>query len=307
MSPIVNGIAKSALESIATSSGVLDLFKQQDKYIASDEFKDVMNKLDQFRESYSAKAGTLAGEFKTLLQNAMQQYFTSAQSVYEWCGVAGERLQSYLRLLQNLSLGKARMQHRILIQVLEDGITKMTRAQEQLELASLSFNKAAGSIVALTAQLNEDFTAQSQFVKTETERLHKEKHKAKSCIFWICWNNDKSRSIAELMKQVQEKLVEVKKFHEVIKTALGEADGKINETKKKLKDEIRAIGEVKSKAQVTLDTINDVEDIGELDDVLTNELRIPVEKLITECQNYRKRHIDEKEEFEKPAPQKEES
>lgn len=73
-------------------------------------------------ENDSQKA--LASESKTLLQEALDIYFQSEQSVYEWCGLAITRLQSYLRYLENFSLNKAKLQQRAVIQLLEEGLRK---------------------------------------------------------------------------------------------------------------------------------------------------------------------------------------
>lgn len=300
--PIVSGIigeiGKNFLDSILKSSGVLDLFKEQDKYIPSDEFKDVIQKLDQFKNSYSPRAADLAGEVKTLLNDALDTYFMAANSVYEWCGVAMKRLEQYNYYLANLTRFKIKLQHKIIIQVLEEGIKRMTEAQKSLDIASRSFNKAAGQIVSLTAQLNDDFNTESQYTKLELTRLEKEKNDAKSCIFWFCWENSKTRTIDELKNLLNEKLKGVKKFHDDVKDALVQADKKIVETKQKLRDEITAIGEVKAQTEVTLQTIDDIKD-AELEDYKDGDLQKTIKKqvdsLIEECRKYRARHNDSKE------------
>lgn len=302
--PVVSGLIEKVgakfLESILKSSGVLDLFKEQDKYIPSDEFKDVIKRLDEYRNSYSPRAADLAGEVKTLLNDALDTYFMAANSVYEWCGVAIKRLTQYNNYLKNLTPFKLKLQHKIIIQVLEEGIKRMTEAQKALDLASRSFNKASGQIVSLTAQLNSDFDKDSEYTRLEVARLEKEKNDAKSCIFWFCWENSKTRTIDELKKLINEKLKGVKKFHDDVKDALVQADKKIDETKQKLRDEITAIGEVKAQTEVTLDTINDIKD-AEVEDYkdgdLQKTIKTEVDSLIEECRKYRARHIDSKEAF----------
>lgn len=210
-------------------------------------FQDTINKLVQYRGSYSTRAAELIGEVKTHLQNALDAYVHSSKSAYEWCGVAQERLQSYLQFLQNYDKGKATQQHQIIIHELEDDIAKVISAQSQLDQASRTFNKVSGSISTVVVLSNDD--------------------------------------------------EESKKFPQEVKGALVNADEKIAETKAKLKDEIQALGDVKSTAYVVLDFINAVKDSEDFDDVIRHEIKLSVEKLIEECGKYRERYNGDRDSF----------
>ena len=82
-----------------------------------------------------------------------------------------------------------------------------------------------------------------------------------------------------------------------LKQAIDSTISKISETNPKLKDQIRAIVDVKTQAQMALNTIVDIEKIEELSETIQNQIKIPVEKLIEECKTYRERHIAQKETF----------
>lgn len=240
-------IAGSQLNSIAKSSEVFHLFEELQNSLPLDEFKNYLTKLDKYHNNDSGKTGDLARETKTHLENAVDTYLLASQAVYEWCGVAAERLESYLRLFEKFSKGKSKMQHRILIQVLEQALNKFTKAKEKLDEASRNFVQTVENTVALNADFDE--------------------------------NSDEHAETNEL------------------KQAVGTANAKISETKAKLNDQIRVIGESKTQAQVTLDIIKDVDDIDELEDSLQNKVKNPVEKLIAESKKYRERYIEQKESY----------
>lgn len=213
-------IVNSQLQSVTASTALLDLFNELAKSVPYDEFKNFIKNADE--------AGESAQQIKPLLDDAVNAYFASSQSVYEWCGAAVERLQSYLRLLENFSIGKAKLQQRIVISVLENALQKFSLAQDKLEAAAYSFSKTVERI------------GDSQF--------------------------------------------------DELKQSIENANAKIGETRTKLKDEIRALGDIKTQAQVNLDTINDITEIDEFGILIKNEIPVPVNKLIEECRKYRQLH-----------------
>lgn len=182
------------------------------------------------------------------------------------------------------------MQHRILIRILEEGLVKMTTAQEKLEQSSRSFNSAYGKVISLTAQLNVDFDEKSEYAEERAQSLNALAQSSRPCVFWICWENDNTRNLHALVQEIREKMKKIQKFHEEMKDTLSKANTDIDNAKNKLKEEIRAIGDLKVKAQSTKENLQDVEDINELDDVLTNIVSESVNKLLKECENYRSRH-----------------
>lgn len=54
-----------------------------------------------------------------------------SQSVYEWCGVAIEHLQSYLQFLDNFKKDEAPARHNDVVHLLEEGINALAAVQEE--------------------------------------------------------------------------------------------------------------------------------------------------------------------------------
>lgn len=269
------------------------MIKDQHKYINAQQFDHVVQKLvDQFKVSYSDRAKSLVFDSKGPLEDAMDAYFQAQQLVSEWCVVAAERLQSYLRLLQNFSLAKARLQHRIVIPVLEEAIEKFSSANVKLDQAARYYAKASEGVASLISQVNTDFGEKNGDLFKEIQRLSK----AQTCAFRTCWNRKPTSQLDRLKKELQDHLdiIDQFDFNYNLRSEFVEAGEKVIETKTKLKDEIRTIGDAETQAQTRLDTLRDVGDIDELSDAIQNEIRTPIETLIEECKKYSQQYIEEK-------------
>lgn len=188
------------------------------------------------------------------------------------------------------------MQQRIIIEVLDQGLKKMSIAQQKLNEASRHFNKVSGRITALTGQLNADFDVKGDvfigLVNSIAIGVVKN-----GCFFWFCGIIVDKATVDEAVRNVRNKLQNIQRFHEELKESLVNADNKIDETKLKLQDEITVIGNVKTQAMVTASTIDDIIDFDEFDKDIQNEIRTSVEELIEESRRYRERHNDQKESF----------
>lgn len=252
--------------------------------------------MDQYQNSYSARAADIARSVKTHLQDAMETYFMSSRSVYEWCGVAVQDFQSYLDLLQDFSIENAKEQQQLVIQVLEEAINKMTPAVQLLDQASKAFGEASGSIASLTAQLNADFSY-TDYVNEFVQSIRADRRNAQSCVFWICSSNNR-RNIDDLMNLVQRSLSDIKAFHQHAQDAIANANEKIKEIDAKLKENTQAIGGVKDEAQNALSAFDDVENINDLEDIIYDEIQAPVNNLIEQCGQYQQQYTQDKETFE---------
>lgn len=90
------------------------------------------------------------------MENATNTYFFSSHSVYDQCGRAVERLQLYVRFLDDFRKGNAAEQNRIAVKVLDEILKITTEARHNLVASSKSFNNASEYIVALITQFNAD-------------------------------------------------------------------------------------------------------------------------------------------------------
>lgn len=289
--PAVDAVVSSALKSVKTAREIVNLFNEQSKYIRIEEFKEFLQKMDQFRRYYSPRANGLADEIKTHLKNAIISYIMSSDRVYEWCGLIIPRLESYFHFTGPLAISskaQAKMQQQIIIRILERGSLKMAIAQEKLNRATENFNKAYGSISALVAQLNVDFNPNGDFVKERAYRLIDTDRNE------LYTNSHDRRGAFGLRKILKRMHFNIKKYHEKIRNALRTAYNKIEETKSKLHDKILAINDVKFQTVASLTTINDDIDMNKLDKVIEKEIKSAMKQLVEESRRYQDRHIDQK-------------
>lgn len=155
----VNAIVESAEKVI----GLYD--KLYDRVLPWNDLKKSIEELDKHREVYSSESSDLIGRIKTLVLNGLDQYFVSTQDIFEWCGLASQLLGNYLQLFNETSMvNKAfSAQREILMQVLDQGVDKMSQAQIHLGQSSSSFNDVSGKLVSLNNRFKLEFDRNSEF------------------------------------------------------------------------------------------------------------------------------------------------
>lgn len=264
-------------------------FKKEDKFFRPDTFNDFIEILDTYRSETNLTGGReLADEMQLLLKNTMNSYYVSAQPIYQWSGVAMNCFQSYFQQLQNTIKDKAMKQHRIVVQVLEDGFKKIHFAQHSLQEITLSFDKI--SEAALIPRLDADYEDYSAQSKQRIKQLESDLKESRKGVLSVIRDNDKTSRLKSSIKGIIRDLVRYEKLNNVLKEAIKEADLKAKEVKKNFKNELDAVDDVNSQAQTALDIIN----VAIVDDAFNFEIngliKIAVQKLIEKCRVYRARH-----------------
>lgn len=276
---------------IEAADKAIDLYnKVLDQIIPWEEFEKTIKELNRYQDQYSKESAELVGQIKTLILESQDKYFASTQVIYEWCATSSELLKAYITLFQEYDERKATAQKAILLKVLGDGIGKMTKSQDALQKSSESFNSAAGKLVALNAQLSNDFSDKSLFFQNQVDKLRKEAYGgAAGGIIAGPFGLIVSYSIAagvvegKLVPALKAKLDSVKTFFENLKTTITSAADEITKTKDKLKDEVSVIGTMKSQTETTQLYV-------EYDDMMLSLLKDAATKLIAQCAAYQKRH-----------------
>lgn len=159
---------------VSAANNALDLYnKIYDQVMPWKKLEEALKVLDERRDDYSVESGSLLGVIKTLIMNALDQYFQSTQVIFEWCGVAVELLRDYLELFDKIDESTFNNQKAILIEVLSDGITKMEQAQKNLGESSSSFNDASGKLASLNVRLTHEFDSKSEYFKQKRSELER--------------------------------------------------------------------------------------------------------------------------------------
>lgn len=280
-------------EGIQTADKALELYnKVLDQVIPWGTLEETIKNLTQFETDYSKETAKLIGEIKQLLLNAQNYYHESTQVVYEWCGLTVNLLPAYISFLKKSGKDneEVKAQKQLILKILDDGIEKMTISQKKLADSSMTFNKASGQLVELNERLKSEFNSNSSYYKTQVEKIRKEAYAGAAAgiaagPFGLMISYSVAAGVVEgkLIPALNEKLNHVKGVFEKLSELVEKSTADINETKDKLKEEIKAIGEIKISAETT-------KVFTGFDDTMIAELEKAANKLIEQCSEYMKRH-----------------
>lgn len=278
---------KVAKVGIETANKAIDLYDDMTyRMLPWKEFDETVAELDKYRRDFSIESANQLGNVEYLLMEGLDAYFRSTQSVYEWAGLTVNLLETYVKLFDNYDASKTKAQKTILIKVFKNGVEKMARAQEQLEMSASRLHEAAGNLTALNTRLSDEFDSKSKFFN-KTLSLIRVGGEAFGVLAdipiigqfaKIPQNAIERRIISRLESTFQS----IKTFYENTKVHIRKAFEDIQETKDKLNDEIRIIGDIKMQTE---ETSTDVE----LDKELQHEAIDAANKLIEQCRSYRQR------------------
>lgn len=254
--------------------------KTQDQFLSWKAFDHAMSELERHRYEYSDETKGLISTIKMYMTNGMNDYAKSTKIVYDWTGTAVPYLTTYVLLFSDENgVDEAEAQKCILLDVLDEGLESMKHAQNELSSGSTNFNEAAGRLTALRHRLTNEFGS-----KIEEKELE----------FAYVFNSVLSSPIIPLypfykdtINKLQGKLTCVRKTYNTLKEKVAKASSDAHDTKNKLKEEIREIGELKVQTKETKLFIT-------LDRSLQDIIIESVNKLINKCNEYRLRYIPEK-------------
>lgn len=216
----------------------------------------------------------------------MDAYFRAVQSVYEWCGLTIPLLQIYNKLFTgSMNQGKFNAQRALLLKVLGDGIQKMEKAQDELAASSRSFNSAAGKLTSLKKRLESDFDERSEYFENKKKDLRMKAYIGSA--FAGPFGLAIAAGVVEgiYVPQLKQKMKNIQDFYHDLLRTIEKTFKEIDQTKTKLKEEIRIIGDLKTKTEQTK-TLMELDNTPELKDSIVES----VNNLINKCEDYRKRH-----------------
>lgn len=279
-------ITKQDFELVVKS---LELYnKVLDQIIPWNSFQETVKGLDRYLKNYSLEAAQIIGEIKTLAYNSADNYFSTTQSIREWCGLTSRLLKAYLQLFNKHDENNFPAQKQLLKKVLDDGMGKMTTAHTNLESISAGFNIMTGKLTELLAQLVIDFDNKSNYVKTVNSRIRQNAYGTAAAgvvlgPFGLLLSYSVAAGVVEgqMIPEVQRKLVEVKNFFETLKTQIEKASTDIKNAKSNLDVELENIRVQSGSAQQS-----PVLDMNHLHDDIIGS----VNNIVAQCDEYQKRN-----------------
>lgn len=229
------------------------------------EFNETMAEVNVFRREYGTKGAKLIGDVKEKTMDSDDVYFTESQHAYEWASFAIPFLSTAHLTVQN-----SEVHNTVLRKVLNNGLEKLTAAQEQLNNSSISFDLIVSSLTALNSQFEKDFDEKRKFLEVKLKEMRANKEGPK-------------HAVEKLIPLLQEKMESIKVFFNKLTQYINQEFLTIDSTKAKLKEEIERIDRMKTKIEPVKASLNMD---PESKDAVTKSAQI----LIDECEKYRKRH-----------------
>lgn len=285
---------KAIRDSATTAINAIDLYNSViDRIVPWKEFNETLVELDKFRDDYTDESALLIAEIRTLMEHGIDAYFAASQSVYEWCGLAMSNLRLYIRLFELGGTAAGTAQKTLLVNILNDGVEKMSAAQDSLGKSSQSFNRVFGKLSILLVRLESEFDEKSEFYQTKVKILQTITAGAKYVgqipgLFGLTVKH-LGRLVEENITSVlAAKLDSITQFYNHLKAKVQQAFHDIYKTKSILNNEIERIGELKVQTQqtATFVSLDDAPDIRDLAIQYAHQL-------IDKCITYRQSHIDE--------------
>lgn len=230
------------------------------------EFNETFVELDDVRNNYFTDSILVIGEIKTHMNNSNDVYFTTSQNVLEWIDLMQPLLSIH-------SIAKKPGAHRkILDKALDDGITKLSFAQQELDKISMSFNPLVSNFVALNAQYDDEFDKKQKCFQSKLKIL-----RAASA------NGPIDTIEKELIPKILEKIESYRMFRSDLRKKIQQQFHNIDGMKAKLREEIQYLGDLKVKIEPVISLMN-------MDPIIQNDVEKNVKVLIADCNKYRKTH-----------------
>lgn len=104
------------------------------------EFENALNEIDKYRDDFSDDSVSLITKIKMEMMNDIDAHFHASQSIYEWVQFMERQLKIYNILFNNYDAKKSETQMKLLLKVLDSGVTQMNLARLKLEEISSSFS-----------------------------------------------------------------------------------------------------------------------------------------------------------------------
>lgn len=271
--------AETTKEAIDVVSKALDLYnKLLDRIMPWKTFEEQINEMNKNIEVFSNEVKETIAIIKGHMSDGISAYARSTRSIYDWTSVAIPFLNAYIQLFNENTADDAKAQKTILVGLLDEGMKSMTNAQTELDVSSSSFNKAAGKLTSIRQILFLE-------LKSKKEKYQRDYERAKRPpIFGLL-----PYVHARLMNKKNEKklianLESVSNFYDTMEHTTLKASTDIEDTKSKLRDETRIIGNLIVETKTTQVFVN-------MDHSLEDLIIESVEDLIQKCNQFRQKHI----------------
>lgn len=125
--------SKNAIDEVNRAMG---LYQKILKDVPWTTLKQKLDNLESYRNDYSSSAASIIAEIRGHMTKGIDAYKSSSRNIYDWCMFAQKRLESYVKLFEGANEESIEKQKDILVELLDEGVTKMESAQDELGKSS---------------------------------------------------------------------------------------------------------------------------------------------------------------------------
>lgn len=224
------------------------------------ELKESLVELEKYRKDFSSENALFIGEIKTYMMDGIDAHFQASQYIYEWLSLVVSHLKLYIALFNGHDARKAVTQKRLLIDMLDSGLTQVRAAQSKLGNSSSSFNSAGERLIELRS---EDWQKKEKLVST------------------LKWSNEK------YVHSVLGEMSVITNFFDKLDKNIKKATQNMVDAKKELREKIQSISDLIEQTQEALPFVSLAERLDLRDMIIQS-----AQNLIEKCEEYQVRHTE---------------
>lgn len=231
------------------------------------EGNEQLTKMANFHEDFSTRGFKMFGDIKTDLMDSDDTHFSESQTAYETATLMKTLLTALTRVQRTDGTKTA------LNKVLDDGTAKLSADLAKLQESAQQIESVKAKTQALLTELDIQYEAESKASMDKWKKMRE-----------ISKTQPTSIEQRDVMQQLLEKMRAVTRLHDEVAKKLREHMQIIDGRKAKLQDEVQNIDDLKAKIDPLKTLLNS-------DSSSDEEFKKAAQDLITECDDYRERHI----------------
>lgn len=239
-----------------------------DRTIPWESLNEKLAELNKFGTDFSAETVSSIVEVKTLMTNGIDEYHKASENVHEWAGLVTPLLNAYIGLFHINTDENTEAQNYILLQIIDDCISRFTVSQEHLHKGSHSFNEASSKLTTLRVRIANELKDKSTFIQAKIKKIKE--------IFGMSATAEKAELRAKL-----------ESFYNDLKQKLDQASKEIDKTGKMLDDKIHHFEDVKVETQRKNEFTYRIDE-----EIIQDAVIQAAQELISKCDQYRRKHIE---------------
>lgn len=236
------------------------------------EFSHSLKEFENIRKQHRAESASIIDDIETQIKKAETAYSTASQNIHEWVDLVEPKLTIY-----SLTAVKSPTQLKVILQSLDDGITKLNTAQRDLEKSLMDFYPSTANLQTSIERFDHEFNEKDQSFRSKLNIMRAANAKG-------TFDKVEHVLVPKILDQID--FYEYN-FRNAINKKSQELSQRIESIKAQLRGEIQKIGILKAKVEPVISAISIIYPINQ---ATVNGL---VEELIESCKKYSQTNLNQ--------------